>query len=213
MFDYGWRQYMPDLGRWNGIDQLAESYFSTSPYAYVANNPVSQFDVDLKLPHESFPKDLVKGMLLTTLNSKTSPVESIKFLDEKVKVYNFEVEGNHNYYVSERGILVHNDCLDWLSKARSLDVIKNGCEVVADKVVKSLGQGAEYLQITPNYGRFLGNVRGEVSSWEWHVAAVKDGRVFDRLTGKAGMMLDDYIKLFEYHSDLTFDIVTKRTVK
>jgi len=37
---------MPDLGRWNGIDQLSESYLSTSPYAYVANNPVSQFDVD-----------------------------------------------------------------------------------------------------------------------------------------------------------------------
>ncbi|WP_338156067.1 RHS repeat-associated core domain-containing protein [Chryseobacterium arthrosphaerae] len=46
MFDYGWRQYMPDLGRWNGIDQLAESYLSTSPYAYVANNPVSLTDPD-----------------------------------------------------------------------------------------------------------------------------------------------------------------------
>nr|WP_315031176.1 RHS repeat-associated core domain-containing protein [uncultured Chryseobacterium sp.] len=46
MFDYGWRHYMPDLGRWNGIDQLAEKYHSTSPYAYVANNPVSRFDVD-----------------------------------------------------------------------------------------------------------------------------------------------------------------------
>ncbi|MCS3869429.1 hypothetical protein J3D55_002345 [Chryseobacterium ginsenosidimutans] len=31
-------------------------------------------------------------------------------MDEKVKVYNFEVEDNHNYYVSEKGILVHNDC-------------------------------------------------------------------------------------------------------
>ncbi|MFZ4931105.1 DUF6443 domain-containing protein [Chryseobacterium sp. Mn2064] len=46
MFDYGWRQYLPDLGRWNGVDQLAENYISTSPYAYVANNPVSQYDVD-----------------------------------------------------------------------------------------------------------------------------------------------------------------------
>ncbi|MDG4655298.1 RHS repeat-associated core domain-containing protein, partial [Chryseobacterium arthrosphaerae] len=46
MFDYGWRQYMPDLGRWNGMDQLAESYLSTSPYAYVANNPVSLTDPD-----------------------------------------------------------------------------------------------------------------------------------------------------------------------
>ncbi|WP_376786437.1 hypothetical protein [Chryseobacterium arthrosphaerae] len=31
-------------------------------------------------------------------------------MGEKVKVYNFEVEGNHNYYVSEKGILVYNDC-------------------------------------------------------------------------------------------------------
>ena len=44
--DYGWRQYMPDLGRWNGMDQLAESYHPASPYAYVINNPVSFIDPD-----------------------------------------------------------------------------------------------------------------------------------------------------------------------
>ena len=37
---------MPDLGRWNGIDQLAEAYTSTSPFAYVANNPVLMRDPD-----------------------------------------------------------------------------------------------------------------------------------------------------------------------
>ncbi len=46
MYSYGWRDYMPDLGRWNGIDQLAESYHSISPYTYVANNPVSNTDPD-----------------------------------------------------------------------------------------------------------------------------------------------------------------------
>ena len=46
MYSYGWRDYMPDIGRWNGIDQLAESYLSTSTYAYVANNPVLRFYVD-----------------------------------------------------------------------------------------------------------------------------------------------------------------------
>ncbi|WP_265429940.1 RHS repeat-associated core domain-containing protein [Chryseobacterium sp. YIM B08800] len=46
MIDYGWRQYMPEIGRWNGIDQLAEMYVSTSTYSYVANNPVLRFDVD-----------------------------------------------------------------------------------------------------------------------------------------------------------------------
>ncbi|CAH0198674.1 polymorphic toxin-type HINT domain-containing protein [Chryseobacterium sp. Bi04] len=63
-------------------------------------------------------KDLTKGMPLTTLDGKISPVESITFLDEKVKVYNFEVEGNHNYYVSEKGILVHNNC-EWLEGSLS----------------------------------------------------------------------------------------------
>ncbi|MDQ0065136.1 RHS repeat domain-containing protein [Chryseobacterium lathyri] len=44
--DYGWRQYMPELGRWNGMDQLSESYHSASPYAYVMNNPVNMYDPD-----------------------------------------------------------------------------------------------------------------------------------------------------------------------
>ncbi|WP_426479163.1 polymorphic toxin-type HINT domain-containing protein [Chryseobacterium sp. CBSDS_008] len=55
-------------------------------------------------------KELTKGMYLTTLDGKTSLLESIIFLDEKVEVYNFEVEDNHNYYVSEKSILVHNTC-------------------------------------------------------------------------------------------------------
>jgi RHS repeat-associated protein len=46
MYDYGWRQYMPELGRWNGMDQLSEKYHSFSPYAYVMNNPVSFTDPD-----------------------------------------------------------------------------------------------------------------------------------------------------------------------
>ncbi|WP_283423024.1 DUF6443 domain-containing protein [Chryseobacterium profundimaris] len=40
MYDYGWRQYMPDLGRWYGMDQLSELYHDSSPYGYVGNNPI-----------------------------------------------------------------------------------------------------------------------------------------------------------------------------
>jgi len=46
LYDYGWRQYMPDIGRWNAMDQLAEMYAPISPYAYVANNPISFIDPD-----------------------------------------------------------------------------------------------------------------------------------------------------------------------
>ena len=37
---------MPELGRWNGMDQLSEMYLGTSPYAYVLNNPVMFIDPD-----------------------------------------------------------------------------------------------------------------------------------------------------------------------
>lgn len=46
IYDYGWRQYMPDLGKWNGMDQLSEMYHDTSPYAYVTNNPIRFTDPD-----------------------------------------------------------------------------------------------------------------------------------------------------------------------
>ncbi|MGA9213164.1 RHS repeat-associated core domain-containing protein, partial [Kaistella sp.] len=46
MYDYGWRMYMPDIARWNGMDQLSEKFISSSPYAYVMNNPISFMDPD-----------------------------------------------------------------------------------------------------------------------------------------------------------------------
>lgn len=42
--DFGARMYDPEIARWNGVDALAEKYAATSPYAYVANNPVLYVD-------------------------------------------------------------------------------------------------------------------------------------------------------------------------
>ncbi|NCG04780.1 MAG: hypothetical protein GWO82_05570, partial [Bacteroidetes bacterium] len=47
--DYGARRYMKDLGRWAGVDALAEKYETLSPYAYVANTPTNAIDPDGRL--------------------------------------------------------------------------------------------------------------------------------------------------------------------
>jgi len=35
-------------------------------------------------------------------------IDSVQVIDTAVTVYNLEVEGNHNYFVGEKGVLVHN---------------------------------------------------------------------------------------------------------
>jgi len=47
-YDYGARGYYPAMGRFITVDPLAEKYYSISPYAYCAGNPVNRIDPDGK---------------------------------------------------------------------------------------------------------------------------------------------------------------------
>nr|WP_255351452.1 RHS repeat-associated core domain-containing protein [Dysgonomonas sp. BGC7] len=46
LYDYSARYMEPALGRFTSIDPHAENYYSISPYAYVANNPMRFIDPD-----------------------------------------------------------------------------------------------------------------------------------------------------------------------
>src|SRR5690606_22183436 len=39
-YAYQWRDYDPAIARFNKIDRFSEKYYSISPYAFTANNPI-----------------------------------------------------------------------------------------------------------------------------------------------------------------------------
>mgnify|MGYP003575353839 CR=1 FL=1 len=66
-YNYGARQYDMQTGRWTGIDLLADKYYSISPFAYVANNPVIFVDPDGKVIRLN--SETSNSVLLNSLNS------------------------------------------------------------------------------------------------------------------------------------------------
>ena len=82
------------------------------------------------------------GDILVLVNGEYVVVEKVQheILESPINVYNFQVAGDHTYYVSDIGVLVHNGCFDPIKNASQAVWLDNGSKAFLQDAGEYAGQ-------------------------------------------------------------------------
>ncbi|MFF1904678.1 polymorphic toxin-type HINT domain-containing protein [Kitasatospora sp. NPDC058218] len=162
--------------------------------------------------------DLQVGDQVRTASGATATVSDVRHRTTLQPAYNLSVSDLHTYYVlaGETSVLVHNSqkCPDlgesWTAAPKSTIAGSTGCEACALEILGKLG-GGEVLQIAPQVVNRYSKLpyQGVEDVWYVHYAVLKDGKVFDKWTGRNGVPQDEYLKRF-YDSVGQYPITSRR---
>ncbi|WP_280750604.1 MULTISPECIES: RHS repeat-associated core domain-containing protein [unclassified Parabacteroides] len=116
LYDFEARYYDPALGGFLTMDPLAEKYYSTSPYAYCANNPMNAIDPD------------GKKIVYITRNSKNEIKQQYTFkngyfVDDSGKKFTSDDTANKLAQVYRK--ILDSDNKELIHKLRTIDRSKN----------------------------------------------------------------------------------------
>jgi len=129
---------------------------------------------------------------------------------EGIAVYNFEVEGDHTYFVgkAEGGTWVHNDCSE-IARAITGKFENLQCEACKNALVKAFrknGISGEVVEIADKQGYkfILSKTYGStpISELGWHVGVKVGDTVFDNIH-KGGISYGEWLADFEARGGIT----------
>ncbi|NUM42736.1 MAG: hypothetical protein HUU45_14030, partial [Leptospiraceae bacterium] len=160
-------------------------------------------------------KDLKVGDELKTANSNPLFISAISTNAREETAYNFEVEGNHTYFVGEDGVLVHNEAQFYGSLAgknsiasdvgnlakKAMDGVKSflfGSENLKDKAIDNLKEVGKNKYTTELNGAII-----EIDEDSWATARAKGYSINDVLKKQSP-------ESFNYLSELAGEFDTKR---
>ena len=133
--DYGARQYHATTGSWLSIDPLADKYYSISPYAFCANNPINFVDTDGKNWGKAFK--VVKKTYKTVKAGKKISVkgilksEALDIVDNVYTILDSDASGFEKGIAAFDLVTGFGDEAKWLAKTVGVsDAIIDGARVV-----------------------------------------------------------------------------------
>jgi RHS repeat-associated protein len=91
---------------------------------------------------------------------------------------------------------------DWVQRPASDIPNSSGCEVVARQIQERIG--GDIITINPVDQMLLPKYRGQDAGWFHHVVVVRDGRVYDAFTGKAGEPIEQWKNEWSQHGYINF---------
>jgi hypothetical protein len=149
---------------------------------------------------------LKAGMQVITWRGPPLVVKAVsrEHYPEGIPVYNFEVEGDHTYFIgtANGGAWVHNDCTKALAKifqkypAASLKCDK--AAVKALEVLQPIYPDAQIVRVHAMDGAqfFFSHDGTRFAETGYHDFVYAGGKVYDALTGPAGATFEEYWKLW-----------------
>jgi RHS repeat-associated protein len=159
--DYGWRMYDAQLGRWHGVDVLAEKYYPISPYAYVANNPMRFVDPDGKRIDDYFNRE---GKFLGADNAETDYVRIIdqQNWDNNKTIVENDIETiDHDIGIQNSVLFSEAD----ISTEAALNVYNNynTTDLTIEARKNETGAGGMAFAYTKESAKILINIQGNKS--------------------------------------------------
>ena len=103
-------------------------------------------------------RSLRAGDVLVLSNGELVTVEWVQheILESPIKVYNFEVEDFHTYFVGECGVLVHNECTvpelsdNWKDNITSDSGVRDGTDIPRSFELKGYEVNGNKVKVHPN---------------------------------------------------------------
>lgn len=178
-------------------------FTTTTEHPFYIQKARSELSNDKEEGEWKTAEELKVGDKVLSKNRKWTPILEINRDDKPTKVYNFEVEENHNYYVGESGVLSHNCEIAMAIAERVVAKWRNQqCLQCANELIQEFGKAGingvlrELKSETDIIVRAGQNTGEAVATNGKHYGVQVGNKIFD-LFHPQGINIDDWAKAFE----------------